>query len=370
MQKKIFIITGESSGDKIASYIINHIKKKKSNIEFLAIGGENIKSQGVNCIFDIKDIAFMGFVDVLKNIFFIKKKFDFTVKKILEFKPDIIFSIDSPDFSFRVLKRIKNTNSNIKTIHLVAPQVWAWRENRKNFLNKFIDHLLLLFPFEKKYFDGVVKNSFVGHPFFDFSVFKINEIKQSNNKKYFTLCPGSRNSELKIFMPIFIEVMRKINLNSNFIFHFPTIENNKNLITNYLRKSGISNFIITTTESDKNFYIQNSILSVSKSGTITLDICKNKCPLVVVYKTSWLNYLLIKPFIKIKFGNILNIIAQKEIIPELIQEKCNSDVIYKKVKEFIDDESLRNEVVAQYTKILETIIVPDSLEKISNYIVE
>jgi lipid-A-disaccharide synthase len=171
-------------------------------------------------------------------------------------------------------------------------------------------------------------------------------------------------------MPIFIEVMRKINLNSNFIFHFPTIENNKNLITNYLQKSGISNFIITTTESDKNFYIQNSILSVSKSGTITLDICKNKCPLIVVYKTSWLNYLLIKPFIKTKFGNILNIIAQKEIIPELIQEKCNSDFIYKKVKEFIDDESLRNEVVAQYIKILETIIVPDSLEKISNYIVE
>ena len=135
----------------------------------------------------------MGFVDVLKNIFYIKKKIDFTVKKILEFKPDVIFSIDSPDFSFRVLKRIKNINPKIKTIHLVAPQVWAWRENRKIFLHKFIDHLLLLFPFEKKYFEGFVKNSFVGHPFFDFSVFKINEIKQTNNK-YLTLCPGSRNS--------------------------------------------------------------------------------------------------------------------------------------------------------------------------------
>ncbi len=171
-------------------------------------------------------------------------------------------------------------------------------------------------------------------------------------------------------MPIFSKIMKKINLNYNLIFHIPTIVNNKNLIINYLQKSEITNFIITTTERDKNFYIQNSILSVSKSGTITLDICKNKCPLIIVYKTSWLNYLLIKPFIKIKFGNILNIIAQKEIIPELIQEKCNSDIIYKKVKEFIDDESLRNEVVAQYTKILETVIVPHSLEKISSYILE
>jgi lipid-A-disaccharide synthase len=369
LSKKIFIITGESSGDKIASLIINIIKKKNPNIKFLAIGGENIKFSNVNCIFDISEISYMGFIDVIRNIFNIKNKINLTVKKILEFNPDIVFSIDSPDFSFRVLKKIKNFNNKIKTIHLVAPHVWAWRENRKKKLYRFIDHLLLLFPFEKKYFDGFIKNSFVGHPFFDFSVFKINEIKQTN-KNYFTLCPGSRNSELKVFMPIFSKIMKKINLNYNFIFHIPTISNNKNLITNYLQKSEITNFIITTTERDKNFYIQNSIVSVSKSGTITLDICKNKCPLIVVYKTSWLNYLLIKPFIKTKFGNILNIIAQKEIIPEFIQEKCNSEDIYKKVKEFIDDELLRNEVVAQYTKILETIIVPDSLEKISSYIVE
>lgn len=369
MSKKIFIITGEPSGDKIASLIINEIKKKDTNIKFLAIGGDNLKLQNINCIFDISEISYMGFLDVIKNIFAIKKRIDYAIKKILEFNPDTILSVDSPDFTFRILKKIKNKNNKIKTVHLVAPHVWAWRENRKKILYKFIDHLLLLFSFEKKYFEGFIRNSFVGHPFLDFSVFKINEIKQIS-KQYFTLCPGSRSSELKIFMPIFIEIIKKINRNQKFIFHIPTIENNRNLITNYLKKSKISNFIITTTESDKNFYIQNSILSVSKSGTITLDICKNKCPLIVVYKTSWLNYLLIKPFIKTKFGNILNVIAQKEIIPELIQKKCNSDDIYKKVIEFINDELLRNEVVSQYTKILETIIVPNSLEKISNYIVE
>jgi len=369
LSKKIFIITGEPSGDKIASLIINEIKKKDINIKFLAIGGDNLKLQNINCIFDISEISYMGFLDVIKNIFAIKKRINYTIKKILEFNPDTIFSVDSPDFTFRILKKIKNKNSQIKTVHLVAPHVWAWRENRKKILYKFIDHLLFLFPFEKKYFEGFIRNSFVGHPFLDFSVFKVNETKQISNK-YFTLCPGSRSSELKIFMPIFIEIIKKINFNQKFIFHIPTIENNRNLITNYLKKSKISNFIITTTESDKNFYIQNSILSVSKSGTITLDICKNKCPLIVVYKTSWLNYLLIKPFIKTKFGNIINVIAQKEIIPELIQNKCNSDDIYKKVKEFIDDELLRNEVVSQYSKILETIIVPDSLKKISNYIVE
>jgi lipid-A-disaccharide synthase len=171
-------------------------------------------------------------------------------------------------------------------------------------------------------------------------------------------------------MPIFIEVIKKINLNSNFTFHIPTSENNKNLINDYFQKSKIDNFIITVNEKEKNSYIQDSILTISKSGTITLDICKNQCPLIVVYKTSWLNYLLIKPFVKTKFGNILNIIAQKKIIPELIQEKCNPDQIYRKVKEFIDDDLIRKNQVHEYTKILKTIIVPDCLDKISNYIIE
>ena len=350
-------------------FIIKKLKEKSLDIKILAIGGENIKSEKIDCIFDIKDIAYMGFIDVLKNLFSIKEKINLTVKKILEFNPNVIFSVDSPDFSYRVLNKVKNINNKIRTVHLVAPQVWAWRENRKKILYKFIDHLLLLFPFEKKYFEGLIRNSFVGHPFFDFSVFKINKLEEKN-KKYFTLCPGSRNSELKTFMPIFIDVIKKINLNYNFIFHIPTSENNKNLINNYLQKSKIDNFVITTDEIEKNFYIKNSILTISKSGTITLDICKNQCPLIVVYKTSWLNYLLIKPFINTKFGNILNIIAQKEVIPELIQGKCNADEIYKKTKEFIDNDLLGKKLVTEYTKVLETIIVPDSLEKISNYVIE
>jgi lipid-A-disaccharide synthase len=369
LPKKIFIITGESSGDKMASLIIKKLKEKNLDIRFLAIGGENIKAEQIDCIFDIKDIAYMGLIDVLKNLFLIKEKINLTLKKILEFNPDVIFSVDSPDFSFRIINNIKKINNKIKTIHLVAPQVWAWRESRKKILYKFIDHLLLLFPFEKKYFEGFIRNSFVGHPFFDFSVFKISKV-EDKDKKYFTLCPGSRNSELKTFMPIFIEVIKKINLNNNFIFHIPTSENNKHLINDYLQMSKIDNFIITTNEKEKNFYIRDSILTVSKSGTITLDICKNQCPLIVVYKTSWLNYLLIKPFVKTKFGNIINIIAQKEIIPELIQEKCNSNEIYNKAKEFIDNEILRKDLVVEYTKILQTIIVPDSLEKISNCVIE
>ena len=119
MSKKIFIITGESSGDKIASLVIKKLKEKNLDIQILAIGGENIKLEKIDCIFDIKDIAYMGFIDVLKNLFSIKKKINLTVKKILEFNPDVIFSIDFPDFSYRVLNRVKNINNKIRTVHFV-----------------------------------------------------------------------------------------------------------------------------------------------------------------------------------------------------------------------------------------------------------
>ena len=169
-------------------------------------------------------------------------------------------------------------------------------------------------------------------------------------------------------MPIFLEVIKKIKINHNFIFHIPTIENKKNIINDILLRAGINNYLITTNEIDKDFYIKNSILSISKSGTITLDICKNKCPLIVIYKTSLINYLLIKPFIKTKFGNILNIIANREIIPELIQYNCNADNIYNIAQKFIKDETLGINQVIDYTKTLKTIIVKDSLDKISNCI--
>ena len=151
--KKIFILTGEESGDKLASKVISNLKKLHSNIEYLSVGGENLKKLGIKSIYDLKEITYLGFTSVILNIFKIKKKIDETVRAIEEFNPDILFTVDSPDFTLRVAERVKAKNPKIKTIHYVAPQVWVWRENRVKKIKKFIDHILLLFNFEKKYFE-------------------------------------------------------------------------------------------------------------------------------------------------------------------------------------------------------------------------
>ena len=130
--KKIFILTGEPSGDKLASTVIEKIQKQNSDVKFLSVGGSNLTSLGINSIFNIEQITYIGFTSVLLNIFKIKKKINFTVKEIIKFNPDILFSVDSPDFTLRVAERVKKINPNIKTIHYVAPQIWIWREDRVN----------------------------------------------------------------------------------------------------------------------------------------------------------------------------------------------------------------------------------------------
>ena len=163
--KKIFVLTGEPSGDKLASTVISKLKLENPEIEYLSVGGTHLKKLGISSIFDLKDITYLGFTTVLLNIFKIKSKINKTVSEIIKFNPDILFSVDSPDFTLRVAERVKKINNNIKTIHYVAPQVWVWRKNRVKKIKKFIDHMLLLFDFEKKYFaEENITNTFVGHP--------------------------------------------------------------------------------------------------------------------------------------------------------------------------------------------------------------
>ena len=197
--KKIFILTGEPSGDKLAAEVIKELKKSKINIEYLSVGGQHLNSIGIKSIYDQKDITYIAFTDILLNIFKIKRKINETVKKILDFNPDILFSVDSPDFTLRVSKIIKLKKPNIKTIHFIAPKVWAWREGRVKKMKSFLDHILLLFNFEKKYFDKEkLKNTFVGHPILDNLNHKSIEINELLKGKIISIFPGSRLSELKL----------------------------------------------------------------------------------------------------------------------------------------------------------------------------
>jgi len=342
--KKIFILTGEPSGDKLASTVISKIKQINPNIEYLCVGGSNLNDLGIKSIFDLKEITYIAFTSVLFNIFKIRNRIYKTVDEIIKFNPDILFSVDSPDFSLRVSKIVKRKNPKIKTIHFIAPKVWAWREGRVKKMKKYLDHILLLFKFEKKYFDKEsLLNTFVGHPLLDE---EINSNIQLNNlisdkKKYISLFAGSRESEIKILTPILFKFIKKMNDKENdFNFIFHSTDKLKNYLINLLNKENIPNTEVISDDKIKNEILKKSIFAVVKSGTVSLEVCKLNIPSIIIYKMNFINFFIAKLFLKIKFVNMLNIINDKEIIPELIQKDCNPDEIFKSVFYFLKKPEL------------------------------
>ena len=288
------------------------------------------------------------------NIFKIKSKINETVKKIIDFSPDILFSVDSPDFTLRVSKIIKLKKPDIKTIHFIAPKVWAWREGRVKKMKSFLDHILLLFDFEKKYFDREkLKNTFVGHPILDNSNHEKVEINELLNGKIISIFPGSRLSELKLHVPILIEFIKKMNEeknNYNYIFH--ATEGSKEYLSQIIKKNNLENVDLISNENIKIATIKKSIFAIVKSGTVSLEVCKYGVPSIIIYKMNFLNFFIAKLFLKIKYANMINIINNKEIIPELLQKECNSDEIYKTVNYLLKKPELINEQLKQVNKTI------------------
>ena len=357
--KKIFILTGEPSGDKLASTVISKLMIQNPNVEYLSVGGSNIKNLGIQSIFDLKDITYLGFTSVILNIFKIRNRINKTVDEIIKFNPDILFSVDSPDFTLRVAERVKKINNNIKTIHYVAPQVWVWRKNRVKKIKKFIDHMLLLFNFEKEYFDQEnIKNTFVGHPLIE----KNDNVKTvlndllSKDKKIISIFPGSRKSETNVLLPILLDFVKLMNNKENiysFVFH--ATEDNKDFIFNQINNSRLNNIDVVSDENIKSQILSNSIFAVSKSGTVSLQIASSNIPSIIIYKLSYINFMIFKLLVNVKFANIINIINNKEVIPELLQNECNAKEIFNTVIYFLKNPDLIEKQLSDCKKTLEGI---------------
>ena len=355
--KKIFILTGEPSGDKLASTVISKLKESNPDVEYLSVGGSHLGLLGIKSIFDLKDITYIGFTSVLLNIFKIKNRINQTVEQIIKFNPDILFSVDSPDFTLRVAQRVKKINSNIKTVHYVAPQVWIWREGRVKKFKNFVDHFLLLFNFEKKYFDKEnITNTFVGHPLLEKDNSKTDVSNIAKDKQIISLFPGSRSSEINVLLPILTDFIKLMNEKyKDYFFVFHSTQENKNIINKKLKKNNLNNVEIISDEIIKSQILTNSVFAVSKSGTVSLEICNANVPSIIIYKINFLNFMIVKFLVKIKFANIINIINNREVIPELLQKECNAKEIFRSVVYFLKHPEFAQKQLNDCKKTLDQI---------------
>ncbi len=356
---KIYIIATEPSGDVIGSNLIKTFKKlKQYNIKFYGIGGpEMINSGLIKSLFPIKMLSLFGISEILPKIFNIYKLINKTKKNIIKTKPDVLITIDSPDFNFKILKKIYKKLPTTKKIHYVAPTVWAWRKNRAKYLSKYVDKLLTILPFEKKYFTKFNLNTkFVGHPIYEIKKNKkdvkklFDKFQIKKNSKIISILPGSRLSEIKKSLPVLIKTIDLIKKNTNLKVHilFYILPHLKKYFHKF--KLNFSYSLIKQSEKFKAFQISN--VAVSTSGTVAIELSYLNIPTIVIYKLNMISYLIAKIFVRIKYANLLNILAKKYIIPEFLQYKCKPELIYNELSKLLNDNIYSNNQIKNSKKSL------------------
>jgi lipid-A-disaccharide synthase len=332
---KYYIIAGEASGDLHASNLIKEIIKLEPNADIRAWGGDKMQNAGANVVKHFKDLAFMGFYEVLINLRTILKNISFCKKDILEFNPDKIIFVDYPGFNMRIAKWSKKYK--FQTIYYIAPQLWAWNEKRIKKIKKYIDSLYVILPFEKEFFETKHKYpvKFLGHPLLDsISNFKKNYDSSSeqiitNKKEVIAILPGSRKQEIKKILNTVIKIVDYFPDHQFIVAGAPNIE-----LSYY--KSILKNKRIKVIENKTYEILSISTAAIVTSGTATLETALFKVPQVVCYKSSYFSYFIAKLIVNIKYISLVNLIMDQQIVKELIQQDCNKDKIRYELEKILD----------------------------------
>lgn len=330
---KIFIAAGEASSDSLGYDLIASILRINPNVEIAILGGKKMESLGYKSIFPQEEISIMGYFEVITSIFKIRNRINRTVEFLANFKPNLYIAIDSRGFNFRVIERVRRLLPETKYLNYVSPTIWAYRYNRIFAIKKLFHHQFLLYPFEKKYYDEVgVPNTFIGHPL-GYTKLLATKLKVVKSKYIISIFPGSRAQEIKVHLPIFLDAVRSFQSKSSkklFVF-IPTLPHLKALVESY-NFEGLD-LQISTDEVQKQGFLAQSKVFLTKSGTISLELMQYNIPMIVAHKISPITAFFVRRFIKVKYASIGNLLANAEIIPELMQENCTVAKISQKLLE-------------------------------------
>ena len=341
---KIFIIAGEDSGDKLGSAIMDSlIAATDDSLNFVGIGGIGMTSRGLRSLFPMSELSVMGFIEIASQYTKLKKRINETVFSILNEKPDILLTIDAPEFCFRVAKKIKLINKDIPIAHYVAPTVWAWRPGRAKNISNFIDHILALFPFEPPYFRDVEINcDFVGHPIVSENLADEDSITEFKKEFSITdepiiLClPGSRKAEIDRLMPVFGKTLDRFsNILPDARFILPSTPDVYEYSKIYLEHMPKDLVFLTPEKFGLEKYLQFkkasfkiSCLALAASGTVSLELAANNTPMVIGYDMNFFSRNIVGLMLKTDTVNLVNLITGNRNIPECIGSNFNCDNLF------------------------------------------
>ena len=360
---KIYLIAGEPSGDLLGSRFMRAMRKKiGAEAEFFGIGGDTMEAEGLKSLFDISDLAVMGLTEVIPSIPRVLRRIRETVADIVRVQPDVVVTIDSWSFSSRVHKALRKLKTGIPQVHYVAPQVWAWKKKRARTMYKYVDTLMTLFPYEPKYFTPYkLDTRFVGHPVIESEVITTNgddfrrKYNIAQDKKIITVLPGSRKNEVAKLLPVFLEAAKELKaVDENLFFVIPTVRTVAENVKKQVQQSGLP-ILVVETQADRYGAFRASSAAIAASGTVALELAICDIPHIIAYKVSPFSAMLARKFLHIEFVNLSNILLGREIIPELLQERCVPGNIRSYITELLRHGDLYEKQMGGFAKVREIL---------------
>ena len=314
---KIFVCCTEQSGENICSNILSRMNTNR--YQFDGVCGKQSEKYISNKIYDLAEFKSIGLFEIILSISKYLKMIKRLKNYIIKNDYDLVLTIDSPDFNYNLVNQLRKSNYKNKIIHVVAPTVWAWRSYRARKFANIFDEIFLLFNFEKKYFNfDNLNKTFIGHP-----IFHIKKRENKRKYKYLSFLPGSRQNEVLKLMKYFSYIEKYISKNNlNYKIFIPTLPHLASLIKENT-KQWKTETIISTDMSKFDEYYEDVYISITCSGTASLEIAKRNIPQIVIYKLNYFTEILIKPFVRVKYANLINIISNQMIIPEVVNSNLN-----------------------------------------------
>ncbi|MDO4161854.1 MAG: lipid-A-disaccharide synthase [Pseudomonadota bacterium] len=355
---KYYLISGEPSGDALGARLMQALRRKDKKAEFYGIGGDGMKNEGLDSLFNISDLAVMGLAEVIPSIPRVLRRISETVADIQKVRPDVVVTIDSWSFSARVHKKLRRLKMGIPQVHYVAPQVWAWKKKRARTMYKYIDLLLTLFPQEPRYFLPYnLQTVFVGHPVIESEV--VNGIRGDFKKRHhipednrlLLVLPGSRHNEVERLLPTFLEVVKQLHERYNdFSFVIPTVSTVSEQVREMVGRSGLPVEVVEGTR-ERHDAFKSGDMAVAASGTVALELAIVDVPHVIAYKVPKLTEWLVRHFIHIQFVNLSNILLGKEVVPELLQQDCTVEKMMYYIEQFMKHKPIYNRQMEGFEKV-------------------
>lgn len=343
---RYFIIAGEASGDLHGAGLVAALKEVDSDATIQAWGGDMMADNGADIVKHYKELAFMGFVEVAKNIFTILRNFKLAKKTISEFKPDVLILIDYPGFNLRMAEWAHKLG--IPVHYYISPQLWAWKEGRVEKVRAFVDEMCVILPFEKKFYQGHgIEAHYVGHPLLE----AIERYKSANDcdqveKDLIGILPGSRQQEIKHMLPVMLEVAESFPKYQFCIAAAP--HTSDSVYREIMSKHPSSNIEIVKGDTYRIF--SRSIAVMTTSGTATLEAALFGIPQVVCYKGNFLSFAIAKRLVKVPFISLVNLIAGKPVVEELIQENMNASKLASSLQSILAGD-IREEMLNDYAQL-------------------